>query len=109
MKKIITLCSILLATTQAYAQYTTNTGTLKYLSVYPTSAIVQVSVSTGNAGGCTFAASDQYYSLPMDGSQASNIQYAAMLSAYVSGENIRFQVEGCDGIFPKVLSVELPK
>ena len=111
MKKIITLCSsiILLATTQAYAQYGTAITTVSYLSVYPTSAIVKLNASSANEGGCTFSGSDKYYSLSMDGSQKSNIQYAALLTAYTTEANIRLQINGCNGAFPSILSVEMPK
>ena len=110
MKKILLVVSLLTALSQvANAFGQTPATTIKYISVYPTATIIQLSNTHGNEDGCTHSSASEYVYLPNDGSNGAKSLYAAVLSAQATGTTILMGYNGCTAGFPTMNRIDFIK
>lgn len=103
MKKIILALSVLFVT-NAMA-YQVAAGKVNAVNVNPTSAVVEWSATITNNDSCTHPAATKTLILPLTSETKS--QFAALLSANVSGKNARVLYDGCLGGLPRIIRIDL--
>lgn len=104
MKKIILALSVLF-TTNIMAGNQVAIGTVKTISVNPTSVIIGWSTTITNNDNCTHPNSTNTLILPL--TDATKGQFSVLLSANVTGKKARVLYNGCVGTIPAVIRVDL--
>jgi hypothetical protein len=92
------LISGMVATAAAAADQIPTNQTITKIFVYTESVVVQFSPGFSSTQGCAGVASLQNNTLFLDFS-AQKVQYATVLSAYLTGKKVGFGVLGCSASF----------
>ena len=110
MKKILIALSVLASTQIAMAAATPITK-IKDIYVYSDYIVMKVENKHTNPG-CTKATADEYLYLATN-TDGGKKMYSAALSAYVSGQKVRFGFSGCSAwgstTIPKAYNVSILK
>jgi hypothetical protein len=86
-------------------------GDTLYASLDVSFVNAEDSQNGGNVSPCGSSPRKElsYYALSIKESEVAKFNEAILLSAFISGKQVRFMLQGCIGVFPQILGISIGK